>query len=131
MAEQLLNGAEVGAPLEQVRGERVPEEVGMDAPRLEAGRLREPAQDQEGPRAGEGATPGVQEELRPVAAVEIRPPPSEVPAERFDRRPPDRHDALLRPLPLHPDEPVVQVDAALLLPDGLGHAQAAAVKELD
>ena len=40
MAEHLLNGAEVGAALEQVRRERVAQQVRMDAARLEAGRAR-------------------------------------------------------------------------------------------
>ena len=52
VAQHLLHAAQVGAALEQVRGERVAEQVGVDAPRLEPGRRGEPAQDQE--RAGAG-----------------------------------------------------------------------------
>jgi len=48
VAEHLLDGAQVGASLQQVRGERVAQEVRMDAPRLEARALGELAQDQEG-----------------------------------------------------------------------------------
>jgi len=40
MPEHLLHAAQVGAPLEEVGGERMPEEVGMDAGRVEAGLLR-------------------------------------------------------------------------------------------
>ena len=50
MAEHLLHRAEVGAALEQVRRERVPEEVGVDPLRLQAGLLGEAPQDEE--RAG-------------------------------------------------------------------------------
>ena len=52
MAEHLLHAAQVGAALEQVRRERVAQEVRMDAPRLEAGRRGEAAQDQERARRG-------------------------------------------------------------------------------
>ena len=49
VAEQLLNAAQVGAPLEQVCGERMAEQVRMYACRLEPGLLGQPAQDQERP----------------------------------------------------------------------------------
>ena len=55
MAEHLLDAAQVGAALEQVRGERVAEQVGVNASGLEAGRLGEPPQDQERARAGQRA----------------------------------------------------------------------------
>ena len=57
MAEHLLDAAQVGAALEQVRGERVAEQVRMDALRLEAGLAGEAAQDQEGAGAGERRRP--------------------------------------------------------------------------
>jgi hypothetical protein len=78
MTEHLLNTSEVGAALEQVRGERVPQQVGMDPLGLEPRLRRQPAQDQEctGPR--ERPTLGVEEELRPVSAVEIGPPSGKV-----------------------------------------------------
>ena len=41
MPEHLLNGPQVGASLEQVRRERVAQEVRVDALRLEAGLLGE------------------------------------------------------------------------------------------
>ena len=47
MAEHFLNRSEVGASLEEVGGERVAEQVRMDAARLEARGLGEAAQDQE------------------------------------------------------------------------------------
>ena len=63
VSEHLLNGAQVGAALEQVGGEGVAEQVGVDAARLEARLVRELAQDQEGAGAGERAALGVEEEL--------------------------------------------------------------------
>ena len=98
VAEHLLDAAEVGAAFEQVRRERVAEQVGVDAAGLEAGLLGEPAQDQEGAGAGQRAALRVQEELGPVAAVEVGAAAREVAAERLDRRAADRDDPLLVPL---------------------------------
>jgi hypothetical protein len=72
VAEHLLDGAEVGAALEQVRGERVAQEVRVDARRVETRLLGELAEDQERTGAGERAPLRVQEELGTVAAVEVR-----------------------------------------------------------
>ena len=52
MAEHLLHRAEVGAALEQVRRERVAEQVRVNPLGLEPGLLGELAQDQERARAG-------------------------------------------------------------------------------
>src|SRR5439155_20887015 len=48
VSEHLLDAAEVGAALEQVRGEGVPKQVRMDTFGVEAGFRREPPHDQEG-----------------------------------------------------------------------------------
>ena len=47
MPEHLLHGAEIGAAFEEVRGERVAEEVRMNAARLEARLLCELPEDEE------------------------------------------------------------------------------------
>ena len=70
--EHLLHGSEVGAALEQVRRERVAEQVRMDTPGLEAGTRRETSQNEERARPGERAALRVQEELRPVPQVKVR-----------------------------------------------------------
>src|SRR5919108_6448478 len=75
--QQLLDAAQVRASLEQVRRERVPEQVRMDTIWLEACRRGKLAQDQERAGAGERAALGVQEHLRATAAVEVRPPAGE------------------------------------------------------
>jgi len=53
MPEQLLHAPQVGAALEQVRRERVAEQVGMDPLGLEAGLARKAAEDLEGARPRE------------------------------------------------------------------------------
>ena len=130
VAEHLLHRAEVGAALEEVRRERVAEEVRVDATRLEPGAVGELAQDQECAGAGERAAAGVQEELGPVAAVEMRPAEREVAAHGLGGRPPERDEALLAALSEHAHDALLDRDAVLLEPDGLGHAEAGAVEEL-
>ena len=129
--EHLLDRAEVGAAFEEVRGEGVAQQVRVDALGLEPGHGGEPAQDEERPRARERAAPRVEEELGPVALVEIRASVREVPAERVDGLASDRDDAFLRALAESPDEPVLEVDRGAVEPDRLAHAQARAVEELD
>ena len=100
VAEHLLDGAQIGAALQQMGGERMAEQVRMDAVRVEPGFLGELAEDQEGAGAGEGAAAGVQEELGPVAAVEVRPAAREVAPQGLGGVPADGNDALLAPLPI-------------------------------
>ena len=73
MSEHLLNRAEVGAALEQVRGKGVAEQMRMDARGIEPGLLGPAPQDQEGAGAGERPALRVEEELGTVPAVEVRP----------------------------------------------------------
>src|SRR2546428_13620926 len=103
----------------------------MDAPGLETGDGGEPAQDEERTGAGERAAFRVQEELGPVAPVEIRPSPREVAPQRLDRPPADRDDALLAALPDDPDEAVVEVDAPLREPARPRDPEARPAEELD
>src|SRR3954470_1236257 len=72
VAEHLLHRAQVGAPLEQVRRERVAQQMGMDAPRLEPGLLRQPAQHEERARTRQRAALRVQENLGPAPPLEER-----------------------------------------------------------
>jgi hypothetical protein len=131
MAEHLLHAPQVGAALEEVRRERVPEEVRVDTRRVEPRLPREPTQDEEGARAREGAALRVQEELAPVAAVEVRPAARKVAAKRLCRLPPERDEALFVALPHAADDPVLDVDTAPLERDGLADAQPGAVEKLD
>ena len=115
--EHLLDAAEIGATLEQMGGERVPEEVGVNSFRLETGAFGEAAQDHERSGAGEPSALGVQEELLPVAAVEVRAAASEIPANRLCGGTAERDDALLSAFAEAADEALIQVDAGLLEAD--------------
>src|SRR4051794_4241901 len=80
VAEHLLDAPEVGTALEEVRRERVPQEVRVDALRLEPRLLRQLPEDEERAAARERAALRVQEELGPVPPVEVRPAAREVAA---------------------------------------------------
>ena len=66
-----------------------------------------------------------------MAAVEVRASAGEVAAQRLRGLASDRHDPFLVALADAAHEAIVQRDAALLEPDGLGDAQAGAVEKLD
>src|SRR3954452_8285523 len=120
--QHLLDRAEVGAALEQVRGEGMPQEMRVDALRIEARLLGEPPEDQERAGPGQCAAFRVQEQLGAMSPIEVRAPSSEVAAEGLDRVPPDWHLTLLGALPDPPHEPVVELDAVFVEPDRLGDA---------
>src|SRR5438105_8317903 len=130
VAEHLLDAAQVGAALEQMRRERVPQQVWVDTLRLEPRPPRELSEEQEraGPR--ECAAAGIQEQLRAVALVQERPPVRQVAAQRLGGLARERDDALLAALAEHADEPVVEVDCALLESERLADPQPSAVEEL-
>ena len=122
VAEHLLDAPEVGAALEQVRRERVAKEVGVDPRRARARLLRELSQDEERARARQRPAAGVQEELGPVAAVEVRAAEREVAPDGLRRRAAERDETLLPALAERADDARVEVDRALLEADRLGHA---------
>ena len=78
-----------------------------------------------------GAALRVQEELGPVALVEVGAAAGVVAAERVDGLAADRDDALLRALADRADEPPLEVDRRAVETDGLAHAEAGAVEQLD
>ena len=131
MTEHFLKGAEVSAALEQVGGERMPQEVRVHAAGLEPGLRGQLLQNQEGPRPGEAATLRIQEQLRSMPFVQVGASVGEVAAERLGSLAADRHDAFLSALAEHPHEPVVEVDARLVEAHRLRDAQAGAVEQLD
>src|SRR5947209_967955 len=112
-------------------GEGVPQEVGVDAIRLEPGGGGELAQDEERARARERAALGVEEELGAVAAIEKRAPAGEIAAEGLRRLAADRNDALLRAFAEAADEAALEIDGRAVEPDCLADAQARSVHELD
>ena len=122
--------AQIGAALQQVGGERVAQQVRVDAPGSSPA-FCQAAQDQERAGAGERASLVVQEQFRPEAAVEVGAAAGEVAAQRLGRRAADRDDALLAALADAADEPLVEIDPRALEPDRLADAQPGAVEQLD
>ena len=87
----------------------------MDAAWLEAGTLRELLQDEECARAGQRAPARVEEELRPVTAVEVRTAEGEVTAHRLGRGAAERDEALLSTLPDDADDALVEAGQELVV----------------
>jgi len=110
VAEHLLDGAQIGAPLEQVSREGVAEQVWMDALGLEARRCGKLAQDQKGACARKPAALRVEQEIGPMPPVEVRPSVCEIPAQCIDGRPAKRNDPLLPTLSHAAHDPLVEVD---------------------
>lgn len=107
------------------------EEVRVHASGLEAGSIRELAEDQERTGAGQRTATGIEEELGPVPAVEVRTAEREVSPHGLRGRPPERDQALLVSLAEDPDHSLVEGDATLLEPDRLGNAEAGSIEQLD
>src|SRR6185437_6269357 len=122
MSEHLLDRAQVGTSLEQVRGERVAQEMGVDPLGLEPGLRGELAQDEKDARARERAAARVEEQLLPVPPVEVGPAAGEIAAESFRGLPPDRDDPLLAALAEAADEAVLEIHGLPVERDRLAHA---------
>src|SRR5262245_22973364 len=129
--EHLLDAAEVGAALEQVCRERVPQQVRVDAFRLEARALGETPQDEERACARERAALRVEEQFGPVALVEVRAAVRQVTPQRLDGMAADGHHALFAALAGAAYEALLEIDASSVEPDGLAHPEAGAVEQLD
>ena len=110
VAEHLLDAAKVGSTLEQMRCEGMPQQVWMNAARLEPGAVGELAKDEERTRPGQGAAACVEEEVGAVATVEMWSPEREIAPHCFDRGTAKRDDALLVALSDHADEAAVEID---------------------
>ena len=131
VAEHLLHGSEIRSAFEQVRREGVAQEMRMHAPGLETGALRELPEDQERPGSRERAAARVQEELGPVAPVEVGATHGEVAPHGLRCRPPERHQPLLSSLAEDAHDAFLERDARLLEAGRLGDAKPGAVQELD
>ena len=118
MPEQLLDRAQVGAALEQVRGEGVPQPVRVGEEAAQRARVQPPA------ARGE-------EERVVRAARQLRPRLAQVAGDDVRRLLAERHDPLLAALAAHADELLLEVDVGEIEPDRLGAAQAGRVDELD
>jgi hypothetical protein len=99
VAQHLLHAPEIGSALQQMGRKGMPEQVGVHAFRLESRLRGQASKDEE--RAGPRQRPasGVEEELRPVAPVEVGATMCQIPAQALCRLPADRDEALLGALP--------------------------------
>ncbi len=131
MPEHLLDGPEVRASLEQVRREGVAEQMGVNPSRLEPCLVRELSQDEECAGSRQWAATCVQEQLGPVASVEMRTTEREVAPHRLGGWAPERDEPFLATLSDHSDDSLLERDAALVQADRLRDAQAGPVQELD
>ena len=135
MAEQLLDRPQVGAPLEQVGGERVAQRVGRDSGR-ERGSTRphpEPAADVRG-REAPSAPRDEQGLLRAIAGLprgERQPPAGQIALERALARLAERDDPRAPSLALDAHLLGVGVEAHEIEVDDLLGAQPRAVGELE
>src|SRR5262249_10118873 len=118
VAEQLLDRAQVGATLEQVRRKRVPQPVGM----------REDAAER---RRVEALAAGRDEDGVLSAADELRPRLVQIARQQMPGLLAERDDALLPALAAHVKLLAVEVDVREVEPDGFRRAQAGGVDELD
>src|SRR5690606_23902058 len=133
MTEELLDHAEVGAPLEQVRRAAMPESVRVQirAPRSE----RAVALDELLHPAHAEASPSSRQEQR--APTRCGAPRTklaatrEVRLERRTRFAAERHDALLVPLPEHAHLRRLELDVLQIQPHELAHPEPRAVEQLE
>src|SRR5512137_1562728 len=127
VAEHELDRAQVRPALEQVRRERMPEDVGTDLGGQAGGRgvLAEKLPD---PLPGERAAAPRQEKLLPRAALDARPDLSEIALDRGAGRTAERHDPFLAALAAADEEAVLEVDLGELQGGQLGDPQAGAVE---
>src|SRR5262245_65452678 len=102
----------------------------MDALGLEAGLLGEAAQDEEHAGAGQSAALGVEEELRPVPAIEVGSAAREVAPQGVRGGAPQWDGSLLRALAGRPPEPLLEVDVSLPEPEGLANSEPRGAGEL-
>src|SRR5262245_7917818 len=116
--EQLLDRAQVGAALEQMGRERVPQPV----------RVRKDATES---RRVEAFAPGRDEDGVLGASDELRPGLVEIAREQVPCFLTQRHDPLLAALAAHMELLTVEIDVCEVEPDGFRRTQARGVDELD
>ncbi len=121
MAEQFLDAAEIVARLEQVRRERVPEQVRVDAG-IDALPLG-PVQDPGLYRAGAQPAAPLAQEQGAFLCRGQRPALGQPSAERFPRVAADRHDAVLVALAGHRHGAVIQIEVTDIQSRQLGKPQ--------
>lgn len=131
VAEHLLDGPEIGSPLQKVRRERVTQEMGVNPRRLQPSAIGELAQDEEGAGARQRPTARVEEELGPVASVEVGTAEREIATDGLRGGSSERDEPLFRSLADNADDAFLERHAVLLQSDGFGDPEPRAVQELD
>ena len=131
VAEHLLHAAEVGAAFEEMGGERMTQEMGMDAARLQAGFVRQAPEDEKDACARERPALRVQEELGAVATVEVRTPAGEIAPQGLGRFTTERDDPLFISLAQAAHDPVVEIDTPTIEADRFSDAKPRPVEKLD
>jgi len=129
--QHLLDGPEIRAAFEQVRRERVAQQMGVHTARLEAGSIGELAEDEERACSRQRATSRIEKELRSIAAVEMGPTEREVATNGLGGGPAQRYEPFLRALSDDTHDALLERDAVLLEADRLGHAEPGAIQQLD
>lgn len=127
MAEKLLNGAEIGAGIKEMRGKGVPESVrcGVTQDIGIKQTLLEIALDTAG---GQTAAAMIEKERILVS----RPPPlRQIIVQGFLCLAADRHDPFFSPLAEDADQSLSKIEMADVESHGFTHPQAAGIKELD
>lgn len=102
----------------------------MDALGLKPRLVRQAPKDEEGAGPRERTTLGVEEQLGPVALVEMRSAPRHVEDERIHTLPAEGHDPFLVTLSEATNDAVLEVDAAPVKRDGLGYPKPGSVEQL-
>src|SRR5687768_14067908 len=131
VTEHLLNGAQVGAPFEQMGGEGVPERMWRDV-LLDPGLVHVLAQDLPGAHATQRLAAGVQQQHPlPLPLLQPRPQLAHVDGRGADRGPADGHEALLASLAEDAEESLVEKQISHAERDPLGDAESRAVGQLE
>src|SRR5687768_10244530 len=123
VAEHLLDGAQVGASLEKVRRERVPQSVRGDVLR-DPGPLDVLSKDLPRAHPREGLAAGVQQELAlPMTTLEPRPKLAKVHGHCTNGAASHGDEALLAALPEDADDPFLEENVANAQLDPLGDSE--------
>src|SRR5688572_22176288 len=130
MSKHLLYRAQIRAALEQMRRERMSERVGRYV-FLQTRLFHVLAEHLPRAHAGERRTARVEKEhALPPSTLETRSQLPHIDRHRPDGTPPDRHEALLAPLPEDTEEGVLEQEVAYPERDPLRDAQTRAVRHL-
>lgn len=128
VTEQLLDAAEIGAPLDEVSREGVPEHVRVEVP-LEAGALGVTSNQLPDRLPRHRLAPWSREEDEAAREARLLGPPREVFAHVLEREGAERYNPSFVPLPERNDHTPVEVEVPELQGDELTGPQSAGISE--